>query len=45
MATKGYVLPRVTEFFMVCPENKEFYAHFLKNFDFFNLSDLKPKKN
>lgn len=34
MATRGYVLPCVAEFYVVCPDNKEFYSHFRRNFEF-----------
>lgn len=33
MATKGFVLPKVAEFYMVCPDSKDFYEHFKRNFE------------
>lgn len=44
MATKGYILPKVAEVFMVCPESKVFYEHFRNNFDFIKPEELKNFK-
>lgn len=40
LATKGYVLPRVAEFYMVCPDSKEFYYHFKRHFEFIDINSL-----